>query len=83
MLKYGVYRANSKQWDRYAAIQKRQNLLRRKKTSGKVAGDTYSLSKFSSFFILYNSPTRPTEQVGENPGNEVGSRVIHELVSSP
>ena len=46
MLKYGVYRANSKQWDRYAAIQKPQNLLRRKKTSEKVAGDTYSLSKF-------------------------------------
>ena len=55
MLKYGVYRANSKQWDRYAAIQKPQNLLRRKKTSGKVAGDTYSLSKFSNseFHLSY------------------------------
>ena len=115
MFKYSVYWANSKQWDRNAAIQKPQNLLRRKKTSGKVAGDTYSLSKFSSFFITAKSclilpnlrdletlkvpflticgscatsfpgfsPTRPTERVGENPGNEVGSCVIHELVSSP
>ena len=114
MLKYGVYRANSKQLDRHAAIQKLQNLLRRKKTSGSVTTRT-ALANFQVFFItaksclilanfrdlatlnvpfltIYGScatsfpgfsPTHPTERVGENPGNEVGSCVTHELVSSP